>query len=237
MSDANPLASSIDPIASAMAAASQSLRDAAKWLVGGVAATAAGVFAGSSLTALGSLDLATNAPRLGMAAAGILIGFTALAFIFGRAIQVLTRESMTFLEIATPVDGEDKEITKLRNKLFERYRAQLPSNAPTFAEYVRRVDEAAKRLEADPINPDSNDGALIARIAQDTQLLGRAARDNTVWSADASFLFARSRFDRLVGTLRWATLLAIVGFGLFAWAANPPKQSPPPDCSTLVGKI
>ncbi len=131
MSDANPLASSIDPIASAMAAASQSLRDTAKWLVGGVAATAAGVFAGSSLTALGSLDWTTNFPRLAMAAAGISSDSTGLGIIFVSAIQVLTRESMTFLEIATPVVGEDKEITKLRNKLFERYRAQLPSNAPT----------------------------------------------------------------------------------------------------------
>jgi hypothetical protein len=232
MSDPNPLASAIDPIASAMAAASQSLRDTAKWLVGGVAATAAGVFAGSSLTALGSLDWATNAPRLAMAGTGILLGFAGLGFIFASAIQVLTRESKTFFEIATPSPGENKEIKALRDELFKRYGGELPRNASTFADYMLLVDDAVKRRNADPENPDPKDTALITRIARDTELIARAARDNRVWSPDASFLFVRARFNTLVGRLWWATLFAIVGFGLFAWAANPPKpQSTSPDCS------
>ena len=201
-----------DPIASAMATAAQSLRDTARWMVGGVVGTAAGIFAGSSLTAFGSLDPVANMPRLVLAVAGLLAGFGALAVILHRAIAVLTRESMTFREIAAAGHDNLPDWVTVRAKLLERYRDRLPPGAASFADYVRLVDEARGT------NPQTSATA---------QLLARAREDNTLFGADGSFLFVRARFERLVQALWRASPVAILGFALFAWAANPPKPDAP----------
>ena len=115
-----------DTTASSMAAAAQSLRDAAKWLVGGVVATAAGVFAGTSLTAFGSLDSFANTLRMLIALGGLLVRFACLAFIFASAIAVINRHSITFREIAT-ADQADKILVVVRERLLERYKAHAAS--------------------------------------------------------------------------------------------------------------
>lgn len=197
-----------DPVASAMATAAQSLRDTARWMVGGVVGTAAGIFAGSSLTAFGSLDPVANTLRLILAIGGLLVGFGALAVILHHAISVLTRESMTFREIASAGHDNLPEWVEVRTRLLERYRDRLPPGATSFADYVSLVDQARS---ANPQTPAT------------TQLLARAREDNTLFGADGSFLFVRARFERLVCALWRAAPFAILGFALFAWAATPPK--------------
>lgn len=204
-----------EAIGAAMANAAQSLRDTAKWLVGGVAATAAGVFAGSSLTSLGSLDPMKDTERLMAACAGFIVGLGALAFIFGAAIRVLTRESLTMEAVARSTEPEVKAV---RIILEERYAARLPANNRSLAGYVDAVDLALQ-------NPTQQANA---------DLIKRAVGDNAIMSADAGFQLVRRRFDALIGTLKWATALAIVGFGVFAWAANPPKPNPPPPAFSLT---
>jgi hypothetical protein len=140
----------------------------------------------------------------------------ALAFIFGAAIRVLTRESLTLQGVALSTDPEVKAV---RAALEARYKARLPKDEPSLAGYVDIVDKALE----DPANPANAD------------LIKRAVNDNAIISADAGFQLVRARFDGLIGTLKWATLLAIVGFGVFAWAANPPKSNPPtPTCASTT---
>lgn len=196
-------------MAQSMAAAAQSLRDTAKWLVGGVAATAAGVFAGSSLTSLGSLDWPADRLRLSLALAGVIMGFLGLAAIMRAAVGVLNRRSLTMREIAS---ANDEAVVALREALEVRYKGRFPDGVTTLTAYVERVEAARQRG---------------GTAEEDRALLANARDDNEVMSADATFLIVKARFDRLVITLGWATSLTIAGFGLFAWAANPP-QSPPP---------
>lgn len=85
----------------AFTGAAQSLRDTAKWYAGSVGATAAGVFAGSSLTELGALTWSEDQTRLLLVALGALAGFGALAWIFGAAASVLSRDIFTLEQIAT----------------------------------------------------------------------------------------------------------------------------------------
>lgn len=209
-------------VVAATAAAAQSLRDTAKWLVGGVVATAAGVFAGSSLTSLGSLDPTDDRQRLLLAIGSLLVGFVGLAIILVPAVLVLVRETKTFREIATPAQREKAEIVRLRAALLERYRSQLPPGIASFDAYVSRVDEAFAR---EP------------KAAGDSELIARAVANFAIFNADAGFLFVRNRFKTLLLLLAPGAVVAIVGFGLFAWAANPPpgKSAPPAFSLTIQG--
>lgn len=217
-----------DDTVTGTAAASQSLRDTSKWLVAGVAATAASVFVGSSLTSFGSLSpsdpralLAADATvaewRFWLAVAGLAMGFAALAIITTQAVQVLTRDRLSIRDVAS---SGDAEMTSIVEKLTRVYGHRFPSRAATLKQYLALVDAA---LAANP------------RMPEDAALIERARVDNALFSDEASFLFVRNRFDRLVFWLRFAAPAAIVGFGLFAWAANPPEPpSTPPSFSLTI---
>lgn len=202
-----------------MAASAQSLRDTAKWMVGGVAATAVGVFAGSSLTSLGSLDPTTDRDRLLLAVAALVIGFVGLAAIFVKAIRVLTVETMTFRQVAAP-GAAGSELAILQTKLVGTYAALLPQGVTTLEGYIQRV-EAAKT--ANPKRPEDNE--VLTKVKENVDIL----------TAAGGFIWVYNRFDALVSVLKWAVPITIVGFGLFAWAANPPDaKSPPPAFSLTI---
>jgi hypothetical protein len=202
-------------VASTMAAGAQSLRDTAKWLVGGVAATAAGVFAGSSLTAVGTLDPAVDTARLGLTAVGLLVGFMALSVIFYFAIRVLTRESMTFREMVTSSDAEIREI---RATLLRRYSERLPEE-----KNLTKLSDLTEQL----YRQESKTESELAVLQRSEALI-------SVLTADGGFFFVRNRFKHLLIALVCATPFAIVGFGLFAWAANPPKPKTVPPAFSLT---
>ncbi len=200
-----------EALTASMAAAAQSLRDTAKWLVAGVVATAASVFVGSSLTAFGSL--APGSLRFGLAVGGLALGFAGIAAIMRAAIMVLTRASLTVHDIAT---SKDPELSRLHDELSKRYADRLTNGSATLKDHVERIGNIARRQ---------------TRSDAENALIARGREDNAVISADASFLFVRHRFDGLVDTLTLATPLAVAGFGLFAWAANP---AAPPAPAPLV---
>lgn len=188
----------------AIAAAGQALRETAKWLVGGVAATAAGVFAGSSLTSLGALDPQEDFVRLALAAGGALAGFTALGAVFLKAGQVLTYNVRTVREIIAISPSVTQELDS-------RYAGRLPKGASNLADYVALVKTAR---QADP------------RSSEDQALIDKAEKDFPTIGADGAFTLLKAQYTALTKTLLWATIAAVLGFGIFAWAANPPKNTP-----------
>lgn len=216
MADASPGA------AGAAYAASQSLRDTAKWFVGGIAATAVGVFAGSSLTRLGELELVADRARLAVAIGGLVLGFCALGAILIRASDVLRQSSMTLRELA---GGAEPDIVEARTRLNERYDNLFPAGTNDVAGYVVYIDRVRTDYE-------NGTGDLTEQASKD--IVGKAERDFPVMLGDATFMRVQKQFDRLISTIRWAGPLAILGFGLFAWAANPPKPDPPPSPKPFV---
>lgn len=195
-------------VATANAAASTSLRDTAKWLVGGVAATGVGIFAGSSLTKLGSLSFADSAPRLWMAIGGLALGFIGLAIILTQAIAVLTVDSLDFPTLATEKGGS---VAKTRTKLEKRYKGTLPGGATELDDLFKKADAAEDKSDDDSV-------AFMAEFLPFIPAL----------MAEAGFLNVRFKFGFLVVALYIGSPLALLGFGLFAWAANPPDVKPPP---------
>lgn len=193
----------------------QSLRDTAKWLVGGVAATAAGVAAGSSLTSLGALDPATQAGfvRLGLAGLGACIGFAGLAVILMAAIRVLTVESLSFRDFVQADAQVDPDLAAVSAALGRRYASSFPAGITSLRSYSEEVD---RRWSMEP--RDKDDDAFI-----------QAAKENfAVFRKDGGFRLVQRRFDALVRQLGQAAPIAALGFGLFAWAANPPPPAAPP---------
>lgn len=193
-----------------LGAAQGYLRETAKWLVGGVVATAAGVFAGSSLTKLGALDPFVETGRLGVALGGVVIGFAGLAWLLSHAIAVLTIESVTFRQLAAAESSTADQDTALRAVALEiakKYQKSMPPGITTLEGFVVEIDKR-------PINQQlDNDARKFDRLVM----------------PDAGFLSVRNRFRILTKTLPKATGLAILGFGLFAWAANPPDKPSKPE--------
>ena len=193
------------------AAAAQSLRDTAKWLVGGVTAIAASALAGSSLTNLGALDPQADFLRLALAAAGILTAFLALGAILHLSVQVLTRESITLRQLAEN-EGGDNELARIAKEIAERYSQNFPIGIASLSAYVKQIDDYRA------IDPQTD-------VSQ--AFLKYAARFDSIAMPDACFLVIRQRFDAMIRMLPLAVGAAAIGFGLFAWAANPPASAPP----------
>ncbi|HEV2865986.1 MAG TPA: hypothetical protein VGX37_05685 [Allosphingosinicella sp.] len=193
--------------AAPMSAAAVSLRDTAKWLVGGVVVTAAGVFTGSSLTNFGSLEPATEPIRFTLAIVGAALGFAALAWILTAALAVLTLESVTFRMLAeseTSTAAADEERRKLAATIARKYKHSFPMPANSLSELVAAIDG----------------------LPQDDPRRAAAVTFNALVMPDAGFLHVRTRFRRLTNVLIPATFIVALGFGLFAWAANPPDDAP-----------
>ena len=213
----NGTSEAADPRISAHAAASASLRDTAKWLVAGVTATAAGVFAGSSLTSLGSLDFANHAARLWMAIGGAVLGFAGLGLVLALAIKALTVESIDFETFCRAKRGG---LARARRELDRRHAGALPGKTASLCALLDKVLEVERKDDADS-----------RRFMMEFQ------RRLPTLMAEAGFLNVRQKFAALVIALWIGAPLALIGFGTFAWAANPPEPNhPAPPPVTVIVK-
>lgn len=196
--------SDADPTAVAAAAASQTLRDTAKWLVTGVAGAAVAVLAGSSLTAFGSLEI--RSVRFGLALAGYAVSLLCLGAILFAAIAVLTRDISSISEIAK---SADPRLVRLREELETKFASHFPQGLPTLAGYVDHAGAVA---------------ALAAPDADERALLGRARNDQGLFAAYSAFWIVRDQFASLVTRLKVGGCILAVSLSAFALAANPPKM-------------
>jgi len=175
--------------------ASKQLRDVSQWIIGGVVATAAGVFAGSTLTKLGQLSFSDDPERLWLAIVGGLLGFAAIAAILMRGLEVLAPDGCSLAALAKAPPGSTLE--QARDHLFE----------------IVDIDQVENPL-----------GALLAQT--ETEAAQEYLPD---LFAAGPFCVVRIRFNRLLDRMTFCVPLAILGFGLFAWAANPPEKHAPPE--------
>jgi hypothetical protein len=183
-------------------------RDIAQWIVGGVLATAVALFAGSSLTRLGSLDFSHTPARLSLAIAGALLGFAAIGLFLQRALAVLEVEAGGVDDLVAP-QGEWQTIANRINALFA-------FNLGTDAEnHQRTVQMLAARRRDGTISDD--DLAVLRRI-----------------NAALGFLFVQHRFKRLIDCLPTVGCFAVLGFSLYAWAANPPAKTSVPEKGVTI---
>lgn len=168
--------------------------DVTKWIVAGIGATITLILGSSPVTGLGSLGVGW---RLFVALAGAAAGLVALGYIFWDAVNLL-RAHLTniFTFVRDPAfAGQQDEV----NRIME---GRLPNGIRSIYQLV----EAKRNL-----NPEAAEAADI------NDAINTATRV-------AAFVIAKDRFTHLCRRLVLLTPIAVIAFGVYEWAVNPPKQ-------------
>lgn len=198
------------PAAPSWAESTKHLREIARWITGGVIATAAAVATGSSLTGMGKLDPQADPGRLALVVLGLLIALAAIWRLMRAALGVLNIDTASLDEVAVAAPGAP--FSRLRARL-ERLNKIKPDQVEIQAGEYHWVDILG--VEGDPAQPGQP--MLIAEI-----------------EAAMPFDHVRERFDQLVAALPGCVGAAFGGLLLFAWAANPPDRPATPERGITV---
>jgi hypothetical protein len=173
-------------------------------VVGGVAVTAGGVIAGSSLTAFGAL--APSNARFLIAILGGVLGFYALAMMLTDTLNFIKMKRITLQDLIGERTIQDSR-QQIENNLFG---VGSPKTLQNF------VDEAEQNYKQWQIMPNEKE----RKVAADRY--NHMAKELNIIYNDLGGQFMLRAFDGLWRKIRFATIFVILGFGTFAWAANPP---------------
>lgn len=197
-----------------LGAASERLRETAKWFAVSVAALGAVAAAGLQLTGLGELPMG----RLFIAAVGAACAVAGALTILWAVVQTLTGEvvSLSSLSVKAPAGAESVVGD-------ETMLGGLADVAAVKKEYLEAV--GARRSAYEEVWRDPADGGKVTRanladtrfVAID-QVVGPLLEVVSYMHLAHSWRAARWRV--LIGAL-----LATLGLGIFAWAANPPEAA------------
>jgi hypothetical protein len=204
------LEESVNAIEKQVEAAGTSLRETAKWIIGGIAVAAAGVIAGTSLSSLGTLGIGW---RLMIALSAAALGFIALGYLFASALDVIVPPAPTLQDFA-----EGKGISYSHKRLIDR---KIRPFLEPFG--VKSLKDFCEYLNA----PET---AKTRSLSASVRLIKSTA------NAELRRLF----FHNLKIKTFVVTPIIALAFTAFSWAANPPKSElrvvPPLDASIDVNQ-
>ncbi|WP_315803207.1 hypothetical protein [Bradyrhizobium sp. SZCCHNS3002] len=179
-----------------------SLRDTAKWIIGGIAVAAAGVIAGTSLSSLGTLGFGW---QLLVAISAAMAGFIALGCLFASSLKVIVPPNLTLEDFA---DG--KELPHRWKMQIERSAAPLLERLSItglqgFRDYVR----ADTNSDGSPRSPDQKRAVVALRkLVQST----------------ANLELQRLLFRQLTLETFWITPIVGLAFAAFAFVTSAAKE-------------
>lgn len=189
-----------DPMASGAA----NLGETAKWLIGGVAATAVGVLVGSPLTGLGSLD---PGPRLLVALGSAATALVLLGVLLWFGVRVVAAETIGVARLAE-AKGLDAGTSR---RMAKRFEGRLPLEATSFQDLYETSLDLFKR--------DGNQFADTSAATEARRQAFKAWVDKR--KTEMGFEFKRDRFRMLTVVLLVTSPFIAACVGAFAWAANP----------------
>ncbi|GAA2638099.1 pentapeptide repeat-containing protein [Paractinoplanes durhamensis] len=197
------------PEQSPITAANQRIRDTAKWLIASQAAVGAALIAGSQLAGIGRLD-ATGA-RLWVAAAGALLALGAVVAAIAATVRVLLPAQVLIGELE---EEWAKPGPRLRRAVgFLRRRPKYLQGLSSPKDLIDRRDALVAQLGKPDTDPQTRD--RITAMDQRIEAVEEIATHETLAAA----------FERCLGRLLVAAVLAGAGILAFAWAANPPPRT------------
>jgi hypothetical protein len=214
MSDTAALSANLDQYQRA----ATTLREVAKWTVGGLAAAAAVVIAGSPLTGLGSLDWGW---RLALVIGGACAGFVGLGSVVWRSMDLLVPRPEVFRGL---LDGTST-LTREDKHLQEKLRSLFPVGTKSFLE----IGECEKKY----------DDKLEKWSPSDPGVEQAKTFKQQVITLQQNFAYNKllNRFYKIRKTIFSGGAFMIIGFGVFAWAANPANRFENPLADPYVRPI
>jgi hypothetical protein len=192
--------------------ANQRIRDAAKWLIGSSAAVGAALLAGSQLSNIGRLEVgwptSVAGSRLWVAAAGALLGLTAVVYVIWTGVRLLLPKLVLVRDLAAAWDAPEGSMRAVVG--FFRRQPKYLQGFTTPAEIIEYRDGLVAQLPGG--------AAVRERIAE-------ADRRITAVEDMANHHALTAEFQHTLRRLLPATACAALGIVAFAWAANPAPKT------------
>lgn len=203
------------------AAATESLRSAAKWLLTVTAGVAGLLCTGLQLSSLGRL-IDTGLARFWLAVAGLVLALLGIAAIVWRASAVLSDGWITLTQISD-ADWAGRQDRGRRGG------TDRPGTVTTIFEEIDTDGEelygAVATSFGDLYAKLKDDNTRSRRGADTGQRAELQAAARTVVEF-ANYRRTRASFDRLRSTLAAGGVAVVVGIGVFAIATSPPEPTP-----------
>jgi hypothetical protein len=209
------------PEESALQAANNRIRDAAKWLIASSAAVGAALLAGTQLSNIGKLEAGT---RLFVAFIGAILGLAGVVLAIFVAVRLLLPVTVTLDELVEEWDQPKKRL-KPAIKFFKKKRKYL-QGFQTAAELqkARQVAiESLGKIEGGGIKGSANERERMRLEAVISDLDGRTEDVEAI----AQTRTLEGQFSRALECFLLATIMAAGGIVAFAWASNPPAPKDP----------
>lgn len=207
-----------DPTPDPYQKAADRIRDAAKWLLGALAAVGAALLAGLSLSSLGSAEgtrVVVAVVGFALAVAGVLVACGAIGLVVGQSVQV------SIDEVSTGRRYEKVRAELARNPaLLGGLPVSIETIGPEHARLTAEYGKARAALDADPTNPQRR-AAFDAVVTQLKPLDERLP----VVLQRAAYFWLRRVFVRNGAVALVAAAVTAAGIGMFAWGANPPAKA------------
>lgn len=208
----------MDANADTYAAARTNLRDNVKTMATILAGTAGAVIAGSPFSGLGSLEPLSG--RFAIALVGLLVAAICL-FLGWKRLTFTLRPDAFYTEVLRSTFTEEEignlgltskerdELIAVKREFDRRSRSLLPEKITTYEALEKWLNDEWEKADRDKDYDDYE----------------RNLRDIGYWAA---FTRLSARVERGLRFVQRVGSIGIVGLIVFAWAANPKKDDPPP---------
>jgi len=196
-----------DPL-SAFADARASLRDNAKWVLSGTGALVVIVVGGTTISQVGAL--VPGSCRFWLAVGSGLFGLLLCAVPFNLAVEVLASELVSMRQFVDAKWGARKIAFEKVSTLTDPYLAERS---------VRKFVDAYEALLKQADDPDPTK----SKAANDQIDVLKPTYDEIAQACMTQLVSVQ--FKRLINSLRMPGVLILLSFLVFAWAANPPKET------------
>ncbi|HET7475776.1 MAG TPA: hypothetical protein VFJ97_07090 [Dermatophilaceae bacterium] len=206
--------------ASSYAAATESLRTTARWLLTALAGVGGLLVAGLQLTGLGALG-DHQLLRLVVALLAVAVTLTGVGFMIWRTSQLLADEWVSLAQLQVE-DFELAASTPPSHRAAVRRAALLKSIRDKATVYQDELyaDVAGSVSELGNLLAEANRKTRAGQTVQPTLEQLREAAAAVVQFAN--YHRTRAEFIRLRSDLVWAGVVVVVAVITFAYAANPP---------------
>ena len=214
--------------------AAASIRETARWMVGGVTVAIAAVIAGTSLSALAAPANTPGELRLVIAVGGLVVGFAGLSYLLSFALRVIVPPGLTLADFGV-VPKADKQQQATGDESPRAYKSGALQPGKSSANDISKEWREQINHVVEPIILYAT-GRQHDNIYKFCKFLDNPRHDNGApynppqrqeladatdyIAAVAKLEYRRLLFRELSKNTFWATPLVAIGFVAFVWAAN-----------------